>query len=65
MNSDRLFEIFMSGVSSGVNVVIFFAIIYYFLRFLEWGSERISKANSKKDERRKNGIDNQKIAHKK
>ena len=52
MNSDRLFEIFMSGVSSGVNVVIFFAIIYYFLRFLEWGSKRISKANSKKDERR-------------
>lgn len=33
MNNDRLFEIFMSGVSSGVNVVIFFAIIYYFTLF--------------------------------
>lgn len=49
MNSDRLFEIFMSGVSSGVKVVIFFAIIYYFLRFLQWGSERISKAKDKKE----------------
>lgn len=55
MNNDRLFEIFMSGFSSGVNVVIFFAIIYYFLRFLEWVSKRISKARLEKMKGDKNG----------
>lgn len=64
MNNDRLFEIFMSGFSSGVNVVIFFAIIYYFLRFLEWGSKRISKARLEKMKGDKNGATHQKIAHK-
>ena len=54
MNNDRLFEIFMSGFSSGVKVVIFLALVYYFLRFLEWGSERIAKARSRKDEGDKN-----------
>lgn len=54
MNDDRLFEIFMSGVSSGVKVVIFLALVYYFLRFLEWGSKRIEKARLRKDEGDKN-----------
>ena len=55
MKYDRLFEIFVSGFSVGVNVVICFAFLYLFLRFLEWGSKRISKARLEKMKGDKNG----------